>query len=422
MNYTSFKHLFHLFLLSLLTPFVAYNQVAGCTDPLSANYNPLATVNDGSCSYNTTNYTPLIKVDPITDSLAESSGLQMAGDYLWSFNDRGGTATLYRIDTITNTLLQRVILEGATNTDWEDIAFDGTNLYIGDFGNNLNGARTNLKIYKFPLSVIPDYANNPVVTIPAQQIEVINFSYSDQPQPPAVVALNTTKYDCEAMIVDNGKIHLFSKNWVDNNSTHYVINSSSAGTYIALPVETLATNYLVSAADKVTGQNIVVLLGYQNSGTGSHFMHILSDYRADSFFTGNKRILNLPDATVMGQAEGISFRNGKYGYISNEKFVRTVGPFTFVVNQKLRAFDISSFTNDYFTQYNFTGNGNWSDNANWQYHLVPPSTLVPGNEIMIDPVAGGTCTLDIPFTLSAGTKLSVKNGKNFLVKGNLVVQ
>jgi len=421
MNQSLLKKLFYL-LFFLLLSVIAYNQVPGCTDPLSSNYNPLATVNNGSCTYNTTTYTPMIKVDPITDSLAESSGLQMAGNYLWSFNDRGGTPTLYRIDTLTKTLLQRVILGGATNTDWEDITFDGTNLYIGDFGNNLNGARTNLKIYKFPLSIIPDYTSNPVTTIPSQQIEVINFSYSDQPQPPAVVALNTTQYDCEAMIVDNGKIHLFSKNWVANNSTHYVINSTSAGTYIATPVETLATNYLVSAADKIAGQNIVALLGYQNSGTGSHFIHILSDYKADSFFTGNKRVLNLPDATIMGQSEGLSFRNGKYGYISNEKFVRTVGPFTFTVNQKLQAFDISNFTNNYFTKYNFTGNGNWSDSANWQYHLVPPSTLVAGNEILIDPIAGGECILDIPYTLSAGTKLSVNNGKSFLVKGNLIVQ
>jgi hypothetical protein len=418
------KHLRPLFFtaLFLLSLFYASAQVTGCTDPLSTNYNPLATVNDGSCSYATTPYTPSLKTDPITDSVIESSGLQMAGGYLWSFNDRGGTATLYRIDTASKNLLQRVILEGATDVDWEDIAFDGTYIYIGDFGNNFNGARTDLKIYKFPFSAIPDYITNPVAIIPAAQIDVINFTYSDQPQPPVAVPLNTAKFDCEAMIVDNGKIHLFSKNWVDINSTHYVINSTNAGTYVALPMETYATNYLVSAADKVAGQNIVVLLGYQTSGTGSHFVHILSDYRADSFFTGNKRRLDLPDATTMGQAEGISFRNGKYGYISNEKFVRTVGPFTFVYLQKLRSFDISSFVNNYFTNYVFNGNGNWSDSANWKYNMVPPSMLVAGNEIIIDPVSGGTCTLDIPYTLPAGAKFTVNAGKQFLVQGNLTVQ
>ncbi len=416
-------HKYFIFiLLSLCVPVLAYNQVQGCTDPLSNNYNPLATINDGSCTYNTTAYTPLIKVDPITDSLKETSGLLMAGNYLWSFNDGGGTPTLYRIDTMSNILLQRVILGGTTNVDWEDIAFDGTYVYIGDIGNNSTGARTNLKIYKFPFSAIPDFAGNPVATIPAQQIEVIHFTYSNQPQPPVATTLNNSKFDCAAMIVDNGNIHLFSKNWIDNNSTHYFIKGSSAGTYVADSVETLATNYLVTAADKVAGQNIVVLLGYQSTGTARHFIHILSDYKADSFFTGNKRRIDLPDATVMGQGEGIIFRNGKYGYISNEKFVRTVGPFTISVNQKLRSFDISNFVNNYFTTYIFNGNGNWSDSVNWRYNLVPPSTLIAGNEIIIDPVGGGSCALDIPYTLPAGAKLTVNAGKKFLVQGNLIVQ
>ncbi len=421
MKYHTIKILFSIITL-LLIPVLAYNQVTGCTDPLSNNYNPLATINDGSCTYNTTAYAPSVKVDPITDSLLESSGLQMAGNYLWSFNDRGGSPTLYRIDTLTNILLQRVILPGISNVDWEDIAFDGTYFYIGDFGNNLNGARTNLKVYKFPFSAIPDHASDPVAIIAAQQIEVINFTYSNQPQPAVATALNTSKFDCEAMIVDNGKIHLFSKNWINNNSTHYIINGISAGNYVADSVETLATGYLVSAADKVAGQNIIALLGYQSTGTGNHFMHILSDYTADSFFTGNKRRIDLGDATQMAQSEGITFRDGKYGYMSNEKFVRTVGPFAFVINQKLRAFDISSFVNDYFTSYVFNGNGNWSDTANWQYNLVPPSLLVAGNEIIIDPVNGGNCTLDIPYTLTQGTKFLVAPGKEFLVKGNLEIQ
>jgi len=406
------------FVMVIICPAFAHSQVQGCTDPLAGNYNAIATINDGSCVYTATAYTPVIKIDPITDSLVEGSGLQMAGNYLWSFNDGGNTPTLYRIDTATNALLQRVILSGVTNIDWEDIAFDGTYFYIGDFGNNLNGARKDLKIYKFPLSAIPDYATNPVVNLAAQQTTIISFTYSDQPQPPVATTSNNTKYDCEAMIVDNGKIHLFTKNWVDNNTTHYIINGVDAGAYIAVPVETLATNYLVTAADKIAGQNIIILLGYQNSGTGNHYLHILSDYKADSFFSGNKRRIDLPDAITMGQSEGITFRNNKYGYISNEKFVRSVGPFTITVNQKLRSFDIGSFVTDHFTKYTFTGNGKWSDMTNWKYNLVPPFTLVAGNEIIIDPVAGGMCELDIPYTMPAGVKVTVNAGKKFLVKEN----
>src|SRR5579862_6552412 len=126
-----------LLLLAIIVPGLVYSQLQGCTDILASNYNPSATINDGSCLYAPAMYTPVIKVDPITDSLIESSGLQMAGDFLWSFNDGGNPPELYRIDTATNTLLQIVKLSGATNIDWEDIAFDGTYFYIGDFGNNL---------------------------------------------------------------------------------------------------------------------------------------------------------------------------------------------------------------------------------------------------------------------------------------------
>ncbi len=326
---------FTLFLL--ITSIPSYSQ-SGCTDSLANNVTPGATINDGSCKYNITTYTPPVKVSAISNIMIESSGLQWADSSLWSFSDGGGAAAIYRIDTLSNALLQTVQLAGATNIDWEDIAFDGTYFYVGDFGNNANGARTDLKIYKFPLSAISPYSSKPVDTIPASQIDVISFKYSNQ-QTPVATRANNTKYDCEAMIVDSGKIHLFSKNWIDLNSTHYVISSTLAGSYTADSIETLQTNYLVTAADKAPGQNMIVLLGYQTTGFGNHFIHILSDYNGGRYFNGNKRRINLPNASQMGQAEGITFRNTRYGYISNERL--RVGPFT--VHQKLRSFDISPF-------------------------------------------------------------------------------
>jgi hypothetical protein len=392
-------------------------QVVGCTDPLANNFNASATINNGSCTYGVTAYTPPVKVDPINSVLVESSGLQMAGNYLWSFNDGGGAAAIYRIDTISNAVLQTVNLGGALNVDWEDISFDGTNLYIGDFGNNANGARTDLKIYKFALSAIPDYINNSVVTIPAEEISVINFSYSDQPQPPVPTTnSNNTKFDCEAMFVDGGNIHLFTKNWININTTHYLINGIAAGNYTATPVETLATNYLVTAADKVYGQNIVALLGYQTSGFGFHFIHILSDFSAGNYFNGNKRKIDLPNVFQMGQAEGITFRTGSYGYISNEKVT------ALSVNQKLRSFDISNLVGNLAPTYVFTGDGNWDVPTNWSNNQVPPMQIISGSEIIINPALGGQCILNIPYTITAGVKLTVNSATQFVVQGNLVVQ
>jgi len=137
------------------------------------------------------------------------------------------------------------------------------------------------------------------------------------------------------MIVDGGNIHLFSKNRIDLTTTHYVINGVAPGTYSATRAETLAAGYLVTDADKAPGLNVIALLGYQTTGFGNHFMQLLSDFNGSLYFNGNKRRIDLPTALDMGQAEGITFRNGSYGYVSNERV--TNGFIT--VNQKLRSFN-----------------------------------------------------------------------------------
>src|SRR4051812_35708648 len=106
---------FFFILLTCFSYGQLYSQVTGCTDPIANNYNSVATVNDGSCTYNSTAYTPPLKVDPINNILSESSGLQWAVNSLWTFNDSGGDAAIYRIDTLTNTILQKVSLQGASN-------------------------------------------------------------------------------------------------------------------------------------------------------------------------------------------------------------------------------------------------------------------------------------------------------------------
>lgn len=414
-----------LFGLSIILLFanvrLSYAQTAGCTDPKANNFNAAATINNGSCTYNVTSYTPPEK-SGLTDTLIETSGLQWAGNSLWSFNDGGGQAAIYRIDTANGTIIQTIYLQGASNIDWEDIAFDGLNFYIGDFGNNANGARTDLTIYKFPFTSIPDPAIFPVATIPSALIGQLTFSYSDQLQPPQASAANSTNFDCEAMLVDDGKIHLFSKRWLDNSCTHYVINDTVAGNYIASAAETISTGFLVTAADKAPGQQLLVLLGYQTTGTANHFMQLLSAYSNGLYFNGNKRMINLPDVTVMGQAEGICFRNSFSGFISNEKFMRTYMGIPITIPQRLRSFDIRNFVSDLRATYIFTGSGNWSASNNWTDHALPISPLAGNSQILIDPLPGGYCLLDMPFSLATGSSFRINMGKRLLIPDDLIIQ
>ena len=73
-------------------------------------------------------------------------------------------------------------------------------------------------------------------------------------------------------------------------------------------------------------------------------------------------------------------------------------------------------------KYIFTGNGNWDVAANWSNNKIPPSTLPDGCIIVIRPVAGGECVLNVPQTIPPGTQIVVENDKQFRINGNLTIQ
>ncbi len=131
------KSLTILFLISFLSLFNNMEaQVSGCTDPLSTNYNPEATVNDGSCLYDPTTIAPQSS-DNLETTLVETSGLIYWKDKLWTHNDNTDI-NLYALDTLTGEILSKYELTGASNKDWEEISQDDEFIYVGDFGNNAN--------------------------------------------------------------------------------------------------------------------------------------------------------------------------------------------------------------------------------------------------------------------------------------------
>lgn len=72
--------------------------------------------------------------------------------------------------------------------------------------------------------------------------------------------------------------------------------------------------------------------------------------------------------------------------------------------------------------YTFTGNGNWNNVSNWKDLRMPPATLPAGDAILIDPVAGGNCLLNVTQTISAGASITVSSGKSLVIPGNLQIQ
>ncbi len=304
----------------------SFAQINGCTDPQSTNYNPAATVNDGSCSYNATSITLTDKTNLSAPLLNESSGLTFINGKLWTFNDSGNANDIYRVDTSTNTVNQTVDISNATNTDWEDMTSNNDYLFIGDFGNN-NGNRQNLKIYRINKADLTTNATSVTASI-------INFSYSDQTSFPSLPTNNN--FDCEAMIFFNDSIHLFSKNWVDFQTKHYVL-PNVPGTQVAQYRETYNTGFLVTSAS-IQQFGVIALLGYIKTGTQAVSMCMIYDYKNNLFFNGNKRKFDLSTQLVQGQTEGIEFFNSSRAFVTNELFTNGA-----TVPAKLRVFDIASY-------------------------------------------------------------------------------
>ena len=73
-------------------------------------------------------------------------------------------------------------------------------------------------------------------------------------------------------------------------------------------------------------------------------------------------------------------------------------------------------------QYTFTGNGNWTNAANWSNNTIPSNTSPSGSLIIISPVSGGECVVNMPVTVSSGIKIRIENNKQLRMSSNLTFQ
>ena len=310
-----------IMLFFLLCVSTTYSQISGCTDSLAENFSPNATVNDGSCRYTFTKIKPE-STQKLSDSLVETSGLVAFDNLLWTHNDDHDT-NIYGLD-LNGKIKNKIKLENAVNTDWEEISQDSSYLYVGDFGNNYRGNRPDLHILRIEKKSF--LLNKPVV-------DTISFSYSNQSdfsnQKP-----NSTDFDCEAFIVSQDSIYLFTKQWSINKSSVYTL-PKIPGNYIAQFKETLNVDGLITGAT-MTPKNEIVLCGYTKKFTT--FLYLVYDLKKFDFATANQRRINI--SLTYHQIEGITTSNGKQFFISNESFMKKP-----IINnpQQIHTFDLSSY-------------------------------------------------------------------------------
>jgi len=300
-------------------------QKYGCTDRLAVNYDQSATINDGSCTYNPANLEPSISFS-LAGSLSETSGLIFWNNQLWTHNDNTDT-NIYSLDTLNGNIIKIYPLSRIANKDWEEISQDDNYIYVGDFGNN-GGNRTDLRIFKISKNSLT--GNLPV-------IDSVKFTYSDQVD--FSTGSNNTDFDCEAFIVSEDSIYLFTKQWVSNKTSVYSL-PKNPGYYIAKLKSSYDVEGLITGAVYLESERIIALLGY--SDLLEPFVYLLYDFKGSAFFGGNKRKIGL--LLPYHQTEGISTADGIKYYISNESF-----SLYSVINvpQRLHIFDLTSFLGNY---------------------------------------------------------------------------
>lgn len=303
-------------------------QIAGCTDPLGKNYNPMATVNDGSCEYVSASVAPTSSVN-VPAEVEETSGLVLYNNALFTHNDNSDV-NLYALDSITGSVLQTLSITGSVNQDWEELAQDSDYFYIGDFGNNVSGNRVNLHILKI---------NKQSLLSGNAEVGQINFTYSNQTDFSSQNN-NATDFDCEAMVVSQDSIYLFTKQWVSKKTSVYVL-PKTPGTYTAQFKTTYDVNGLITGATYLEDKKLIVLSGY--SSLVSPFLYLLYDFKEHDFFSGNKRKVGMSGSSFH-QVEGIATANGTDYFVTNEHLAQQ--PFINVA-QKLHRLDLSSFLAGY---------------------------------------------------------------------------
>lgn len=313
-------------------------QVHGCTDPQALNYDPTAAINNGSCTYNTGIYHPASRAG-LSTTLKEISGILYFNGKILALNDGGGGNKLYFLDTATGAILQTITIASAQNIDWEDLAQDSAYIYIEDAGNNAQGNRTNLCIYKIDKSAFNQPGD---FTIPAMYVQKINFNYPDQDDFTATGA-NNTRFDCEALLVSRGKLHLFTKNWVGDYTVHYSL-PLTPGTYPATRIDSFNTGGILITAADAGAHDEIIFTGYSKGGECA--ILLLYGYNnTDTFFnSGNKRMIPLPNVLTSGQVESVCFVNGTHGFIANEYFSKSI----FTVSNKLKTFTTTQWIIDYY--------------------------------------------------------------------------
>lgn len=250
------------------------------------------------------NFGQLKVITDLPKSLEEVSGTEIVtkSDLIWMINDSGNKPTLFGLNE-EGKIIKEIYVK-AKNHDWEDLTSDENgNIYIGDFGNNLN-KRKNLKIIIVEQNEL-DEKN--------AEVDKIEFEYPNQHKfPPKKKELY---FDTESFFYFKNSLYILTKSRVKGKygkTTLYKVPAKK-GKYTAEIVDEFenctSTGCWITSADISPDGKKVALLSQKN-------VLLFSDFKDDKFLSGTVKKIDL---THRSQKEGITFKDNNTLLITDEK-------------------------------------------------------------------------------------------------------
>ena len=243
-----------------------------------------------------------------TESINEISGLAASRkneDVLWVHNDSGDSARFYALN-VQGELLGTFNLQGASATDWEDMAIGPGSvsgddyLYLADIGDN-SRSRTSIRVYR---------TLEPAVSADQGPVNVNIADWDELPmQYPA-----STKYDAETLLIDPVSTDLFivTKDRAGEGIAHVFRNPAPhiASVMVTLElVDDITFSQLLTGGDVSPTGNAIILRSYSS---GLYWQRAEGTDLWDAFSNSSCSV----PIEIEPQGEALAFTADGYGYLT----------------------------------------------------------------------------------------------------------
>lgn len=229
-----------------------------------------------------------VSVQPLINEASGIADSKLNPGHLWVQEDGGNPAQLYLLQH-NGSVMKTSPLRGLANRDWEEMALSGSDIYLGEIGDN-NAAYSECAFYKF---TEPHMAADTVRTI-----ETIRYRYADGPR------------DAEAFFVDPATKAIYIITKRDASSRIYKLTPpfTAGALHVADQVGQLPYNGVVAAAISDDGKEVIVKTYFS-----LQYYTVAAGEKPESSLQKNPVVLPY---TPEPQGEAVCFSAGGNGYFT----------------------------------------------------------------------------------------------------------